>query len=101
MANILIIGALPRSLLNFRGELIKKMISDGHSVTAMSAPASEEEVKKIIEEQFGKLNICDEVIGYGPGHYYTVDGFVGKSEYNVVYKLINWVDLLYLLKYTV
>ena len=47
MANILIIGALPRSLLNFRGELIKKMISDGHSVTAMSAPASEEEVKKI------------------------------------------------------
>lgn len=38
----------------------------------------EEEVKKIIEEQFGKLNICDEVIGYGPGHYYTVDGFVGK-----------------------
>jgi len=38
----------------------------------------ENEIKKMIEAHFGKLHMYDEVIGYGPGHYYTVDGFVGK-----------------------
>ncbi len=35
MAKIIIIGALPESLLNFRGELIKTFESEGHEVIAM------------------------------------------------------------------
>lgn len=36
MNNIFIIGALPRSLLNFRGELIRSLIAKGNEVTAMA-----------------------------------------------------------------
>jgi len=38
--NILIIGAAPRSLVNFRGNLIRTLVSSGHHVTAMAAPAA-------------------------------------------------------------
>jgi hypothetical protein len=38
--NILIIGAAPKSLVNFRGDLIRTLISSGHHVTAMAAPAA-------------------------------------------------------------
>jgi len=34
---IIIIGALPESLINFRGELIKKLVNDNHTVIAMGA----------------------------------------------------------------
>ena len=37
--HVLIIGALPESLLNFRGDLIRDMLAAGARVTAMSAPA--------------------------------------------------------------
>jgi glycosyltransferase involved in cell wall biosynthesis len=38
--NILIIGAAPKSLVNFRGDLIRTLIGSGHHVTAMAAPAA-------------------------------------------------------------
>jgi hypothetical protein len=40
--NILIIGAAPKSLVNFRGDLIRTLITSGHHVTAMAAPAAPE-----------------------------------------------------------
>jgi glycosyltransferase involved in cell wall biosynthesis len=40
MSHILIIGAAPKSLVNFRGDLIRTLISSGHHVTAMAAPAA-------------------------------------------------------------
>lgn len=49
MASIFIIGALPRSLINFRGELIRTLVDNGHTVTAMSAPASDKEINRINE----------------------------------------------------
>lgn len=47
MARVLIIGALPRSLVNFRGDLISAMVSLGHQVTAMAATAEPEQIKQI------------------------------------------------------
>ncbi len=47
MAHIAIIGNEPSSLLNFRGDLIRAVVSSGHRTTAMSAPASTEQVQKI------------------------------------------------------
>jgi glycosyltransferase involved in cell wall biosynthesis len=37
---ILVIGAAPKSLVNFRGDLIRTLITSGHHVTAMAAPAA-------------------------------------------------------------
>ena len=42
MANILIIGAVPESITNFRGDLIRKFVSSGHKVTAMASKTSKE-----------------------------------------------------------
>ncbi len=39
---ILIIGALPRSLINFRGDLINALVGAGHQVTAMAAEVDPE-----------------------------------------------------------
>lgn len=47
MTNILVIGALPDSLTNFRGELIRSMVAAGHHVTAMASPASQEQIAAI------------------------------------------------------
>lgn len=44
---VMIIGTLPSSLWNFRGELIKSIVGNGHSVLAMASDATEEEVSKI------------------------------------------------------
>jgi len=44
---ICIIGALPASLLRFRGELIKSFVSDGHQVVAMSSGASVDDALSI------------------------------------------------------
>ena len=44
LGKIIIIGALPQSLINFRGDLLKALIAAGHEVTAM---ASETEVDVI------------------------------------------------------
>lgn len=45
MATVVLIGALPESLPNFRGDLIRAMVAAGHSVTAMSTPTTEEQVR--------------------------------------------------------
>lgn len=37
--HILILGALPKSLVNFRGDLIRTLVRSGHRITAMGAPA--------------------------------------------------------------
>lgn len=47
MLKIIIIGALPSSLINFRGELIKSFISHGHQVVAMASNANADEVVDI------------------------------------------------------
>ncbi|MFV2092382.1 MAG: glycosyltransferase family 4 protein [Hyphomicrobiales bacterium] len=47
MPHILVIGAFPESLINFRGDLIKALVGAGHRVTAMAAPASQEQIVRI------------------------------------------------------
>jgi glycosyltransferase involved in cell wall biosynthesis len=44
---IIVIGALPSSLVNFRGELIKELSSSGHNVLAMANSASTSEVTSV------------------------------------------------------
>ncbi|MBX9925047.1 MAG: glycosyltransferase family 4 protein [Hyphomicrobiaceae bacterium] len=41
--HVVVIGALPQSLINFRGDLIRAIAAEGHRVTAMSAAATEAE----------------------------------------------------------
>ncbi len=47
MAHVAIIGNEASSLLNFRGDLIRAVVLAGHRITAMSAPASTEQIQKI------------------------------------------------------
>lgn len=42
MSKVLVIGVLPESLLNFRGDLIKAVVASGHDVVAMSEPTDGE-----------------------------------------------------------
>jgi len=44
---IIIIGALPSSLVNFRGEFIKEMVAQGHTIIALASNASEDDVLTI------------------------------------------------------
>lgn len=53
MAHVVLVGALPESLSNFRGDLIRAIISAGHDVTAMASPASKNTIKYI--ESFGAV----------------------------------------------
>jgi len=39
---------------------------------------SEMEILKVLEDRFGKLLPYEGKLGFGPGHYYTVEGFQGK-----------------------
>ena len=45
--HVVVIGALPQSLINFRGDLIQAIAAEGHRVTAMSAAATEAERSSI------------------------------------------------------
>lgn len=47
MAHVVLIGALPESLTNFRGDLIRALMSSDHHVTTMAAPASTDQVRAI------------------------------------------------------
>lgn len=49
MQKIFLIGALPSSLVNFRGELVKSLVMNGHNVTGLASGAESLEVKKINE----------------------------------------------------
>lgn len=51
----MIIGVVPRSLINFRGNLINLLIQRGHSVTAL---ASMEDQEVILELNNWKVNFC-------------------------------------------
>jgi glycosyltransferase involved in cell wall biosynthesis len=44
---IFIIGALPSSLINFRGELIRDFVANGHQITAMASNATNSEIVNI------------------------------------------------------
>jgi glycosyltransferase involved in cell wall biosynthesis len=44
MNKVLVLGGVPKSLLNFRGPLLKALVADGHEVMAASAPATEKDV---------------------------------------------------------
>ena len=44
---IIIIGGLPDSLINFRGDLIKSFVAEGHDVIALAGEASSELVSEI------------------------------------------------------
>lgn len=39
---------------------------------------TEEQVRARLEEAFGPMTPCGDSLGAGPGHYFTVPGFVGK-----------------------
>lgn len=39
---------------------------------------SEDKIREIIEEKYGKMKPVSDILGNGPGAYYTVEGFKGK-----------------------
>jgi cyclic pyranopterin phosphate synthase len=39
---------------------------------------SEDKVIELLKDAFGNLEFCDEMLGNGPAHYYTIPGFKGK-----------------------
>lgn len=47
MSHIVLIGGIPRSLTNFRGDFISACVAAGHRVTAMSGHASDEQISRI------------------------------------------------------
>lgn len=47
MAKIVLIGALPESLTNFRGDLIRSLVGAGHEVTAMATPAENAQIERV------------------------------------------------------
>lgn len=47
MSHIVLIGAYPPSLINFRGDLIRALVSAGHKVTAMSESGTEDSIASI------------------------------------------------------
>jgi glycosyltransferase involved in cell wall biosynthesis len=47
MAHVVLVGAFPESALNFRGDLTRTLVAAGHRVTAMSAPATDEQIARI------------------------------------------------------
>jgi glycosyltransferase involved in cell wall biosynthesis len=47
MAHLVTVAAQPKSIENFRGDLIRAVVAGGHVVTAMSGPASADEVRII------------------------------------------------------
>ncbi|MCW5206346.1 glycosyltransferase family 4 protein [Desulfobulbus sp. F5] len=47
MAHVAILGSDPKALINFRSDLIQEIVSFGHKVTAIAAPASAEQLQQI------------------------------------------------------
>jgi len=76
MANILIVAGFADSLINFRGPLIKEMISYGHRVTAC-APNASDDVKQQLAE-----------IG---AHYRQVE--LSRAGLNPIADLISFIRL--------
>ena len=49
MSRIVVIGALPESLLNFRGDLLRALVASGNEVTAMAADAAPAVILRLAE----------------------------------------------------
>lgn len=47
MSRVIVMGAFPRSLINFRGDLLATLAAAGHDVTAMAAVADASEIKAL------------------------------------------------------
>lgn len=47
MSKVIVIGALPSSLINFRGELLTALVAAGHQVIGMACGANDEEIAKL------------------------------------------------------
>lgn len=47
MSRVVLIGALPESLINFRGDLLKELVAAGHKVTAMASQTESHVVEKL------------------------------------------------------
>lgn len=47
MLHIILIGTLPSSIINFRGELVRALVNKGYKVSAFASGASAEEVNQI------------------------------------------------------
>lgn len=47
MQHVVLIGTLPSSIYNFRGELVRALVFNGCKVTAFASGASEDEINKI------------------------------------------------------
>lgn len=63
--NILIIGAVPRSLINFRGDLIREIVSAGHQITGAANGASTDIVAQFADmgaEQIRALGKVEHVL---------------------------------------
>jgi glycosyltransferase involved in cell wall biosynthesis len=63
---VIIVGALPSSLVNFRGELIKDILTSGHSTLAMANGASISEVTAIEMLTVKYIDYCVERNGLNP-----------------------------------
>jgi glycosyltransferase involved in cell wall biosynthesis len=49
LSRIVVVGAYPQSLVNFRGDLLKALVAAGHDVTAMSAEAAPDEIARLAD----------------------------------------------------
>jgi len=63
---IIVVGVKPRSLLNFRGELLKALINRGYRVIACSSPANEEIVTELQNMGVEHKEICFQRAGINP-----------------------------------
>jgi glycosyltransferase involved in cell wall biosynthesis len=63
---IIIIGALPSSILNFRGQLVQALIKSEHEVIAMASGASSKEVTSIKALSIKYIDYCVERNGLNP-----------------------------------
>jgi glycosyltransferase involved in cell wall biosynthesis len=48
MSKVLVIGSFPLSLLNFRGQLLRAISSEGHTIITSSAPASADVIESLL-----------------------------------------------------
>ncbi|MBQ4860877.1 glycosyltransferase family 4 protein [Pseudoalteromonas sp. MMG013] len=81
---IIVIGTLPSSLYNFRGDLLRKMVAEGHDVIAMASNASKEDISKI--EQLGVSYLDYDVQRSGLNPLKDIRTFI---QLNKVIKLHN------------
>ena len=58
MARILMIAGYARSLINFRGDLIKKMVTEGNEVIAMAPETDYEEFLRPLGAQYVSMPLC-------------------------------------------